>query len=287
MVMAFCFLVNTSKAQDAIRVTTVSTMGQPMIFLPHIGCSSDMWKDIALHYSKTNACYLVDLAGFAEMPAISDSYTETYTAALSKFIKEKNLTNCIIVGQNYGGHLASKLATQLPGNVNTLVMADYFPKLSMVLGKDITKEKLSQFTNSVRTGLLTTDTAAFEAYQKQTATGMNFMDSSYIDTFVKWQLASDRETLAGTLVEQMEADQIPFFEKNTIPTLIFNTWYFAKTYQKLPMSAAAETLNGMYPGAKLITLAITEDAKDFIANDQPEWFTQQLDQFLKTNISAK
>ncbi len=53
------------------------------------------------------------------------------------------------------------------------------------------------------------------------------------------------------------------------------------------MSAAAETLNGMYPGAKLITLAITEDAKDFIANDQPEWFTQQLDQFLKTNISAK
>ena len=287
LLLAFGFFAGETVAQDAIYVKKISEKGNPMLFLPHIGCASTMWQPIAESYSKTNACYLFDFADFGGKPALKGNYTENYVNSIVKYIETNNLKECILVGQNYGGFVAVKVAEKLLGRVKLLVLSDFYPKLSMVLGKDMTAAQLENILASIKKTVVETDSLPFANYQKQMAMGMNYMDSSFVPQFVKWQMTSDRETLAGTLVEQTSADVIPFFENNKIPTLVYSTWYFAKTYKKMPLAEAEETLNGMYPNAQNVQHAITEDAKDFIACDQPIWFAAQLDQFIKQKSGAK
>ena len=50
---------------------------------------------------------------------------------------------------------------------------------------------------------------------------------------------------------------------------------------KVPsMSEFDKKLKEMYGETPNLTHAITEDARDFMANDQPEWFITELDKFL-------
>lgn len=278
--LVFSLCSNDSFCQEAISIRKLSTKGTPIIFLPHIGCSGRMWEEVAQNYTADFACYIIDFAGFAGKPALQGNYTESYLKALNQFMRQKDISECILVGQNYGGYIASKLAAENPGKVKAMILCDFYPKLSMVLDKEMTREKLRKITASVKDATLTPDSISFANYQKQAASGMNFMDTSFVPQFVQWQLSSDRATLAGSLIEQLEDDMLPYFETNTVPSVIFSTWYFAKQYQKMPMALAEKTLNEMYPGAKNIQHAITEDAKDFIACDQPRWFIDQLNKFL-------
>lgn len=278
IILALAF--NSALAQNSIQAKQLGAKGQPILFLPHVGCSSDMWKEIADHYSTTNKCYLINFAGFAGMPAIQQPYSQQYVQGLVQFIKENKLEDCILVGQNYGAYVASKVAAEMPDNIKVVVAADFYPKLSMVLDKNMTPEKLAAITKSLQANLLAQDSAAFIAYQKQMAQGMNYIDTTKVVDFLRWQVASDRATIGGTLAEQLSDDVIPYFQKNTVPTLVFTTWYFAKTYNKMPLSESKNVLDGMYPDAKNVTHVITEDAKDFIAADQPQWFIEKLDEFL-------
>ncbi|RYG28799.1 MAG: hypothetical protein EOO01_39215, partial [Chitinophagaceae bacterium] len=65
----FCF------AQKAVNFTQLSKKGDPIIFLPHIGCSSEMWKEIAAHYQQDHAVYLADFAGFNGVVPLKAPYT--------------------------------------------------------------------------------------------------------------------------------------------------------------------------------------------------------------------
>lgn len=268
-------------AQNAVRFTEISKKGSPIIFLPHIGCSSEMWKDVATHYQKTNAVYLADFAGFNGEAPIQSAFTESYVNAIQEFIKKKKLVNVVLVGQNYGGFIAVKSAFDKDLKIKAIVASDFYPNLSMVLNPSITEEQLEQLKASIRKGTLEMEADAFAATQKQTAEMMNFTKAEDVDRFVQWQVKSDRKTLAETLCEQFETDLRTLLKDNTIPMLVYTTWYFAKTYKKMPISEADKKLEEMYGETPNVTHAITAEAKDFMASDQPEWFMAQLDKFLK------
>ena len=282
LALIILFLSPEISAQNpAVKVTKISDSGTPILFLPHIGCSSSMWKEIALHYSKTHSCYLFDFAGFDTMPEIEKPYSEKYIAAISDYIKKHNLRNCTIIGQNYGGFIAIKMAQDRALNIKAIVISDFYPKLSMVLDPAMTKEKMITLKETIAKSIIESDSLTFASYQKKLGEGMNLIDSTKVADFVRWQSNSDRITLAETLKEQLDADLIPVLETNDIPILICNTWYFAKTYQNKKLSEAAATMDKMFPNSKKITFAITEDAKDFIAMDLPNWFISEMDTFLK------
>ena len=267
--------------QKAVTFTQVSKKGIPIIFLPHIGCSSEMWKGVAEHYKKNYSIYLADFAGFNGQPAIDSNFTESYVKDLREFIQKNQLKNVILVGQNYGAFVAVKTAADKQLNIRTLVAVDFYPNLSMVLDPNISKERLEMMKSGIRQGTMQSTDSAFAAMQKQTGEMMNFTDPKDVERFVGWQLKSDRKTQAETLCEQFGTDLRPALKDNTVPILVFSTWYFAKTYQNLPLSDADDKLKEMYGETPRVTHAVTEEAKDFIANDQPEWFVKQMDQFLK------
>lgn len=280
--LALSLFTTSLLAQDAVKVRQISQKGNPIIFLPHIGCASQMWDGIAKNYSGTNSCYLVDFAGFAGLKPLTSNYTENYVNALVAYINNNKLENCILMGQNYGAYVATLVAKQLPQKIKAVIASDFYPKLSMVLGKDIEENKLNTLVKAMKENTMAQSDSSFKSYQTQMAKAMNFMDSSYVENFVSWQLKSDRKTIAETLGEQLTDNLLPYYATNKIPTLVFSTWYFAKNYKNMPLSEAATTLNGMYPQAQNITHKVTQQAKDFIPNDAPEWFIEEVNQFLKS-----
>lgn len=282
IVTLFILFSLTAHAQKAIQVKKTGS-GKPMIFLPHIGCSSDMWEQISRHYSKNYTCYLIDFAGFDTMKPIEAPFSEQYLSALNGFIKENKLKNISLVGQNYGAYIAMKIALQNPSVVSRVVVSDFYPNLGMVLDSAMTAEKLEIIKKSIVKTTLETDSLNFSHYQKQMASGMNFINTAYIAKFVEWQSNSDRQTLAGTLCEQLSDNLLPELKENKIPVLAFSTWYFARNYKKMPLSESNVTLQKMYSYMPNVTHAVTEEAKDFIAIDQPNWFVTQMDGFLKQN----
>lgn len=275
------FLTGSAMAQNAVRFTQLSIKGSPIIFLPHIGCSSEMWKEVAAHYQKTNTVYLADFAGFNGEAPIKSAFTNSYVNDIRQFIKKNNLKNVVLVGQNYGGFVAVKAAQDKDLKIKAIVASDFYPNLSMVLNPNITAEQLEQMKAGIRKGTLEMEAGAFAATQKQTAEMMNFTKAEDVDRFVQWQVKSDRNTLAETLCEQFGTDLRPLLKDNKTPMLVFTTWYFAKTYKNMPITEADKKLKEMYGETPKLTHAITEDAKDFMASDQPEWFIAQLDKFLK------
>lgn len=268
-------------AQNAVSFTQVSKKGTPLIFLPHIGCSSEMWADIVPHYRETHTVYLADFAGFNGKTPVSEPYTDAYIKDIQQFIRQNKLRNVILVGQNYGAFVAVKAAVEGDLSVRALVASDFYPKLSQVLDPQITREKLEQLQTGIRQGIMESDEATFTANQKQTAEMMNFMNAEDVSRFVEWQRKSDRKTLAETLCEQLETNLLPALKENKTPILVLSTWYFAKKYRNMPLSEADKKLKEMYGDTPNITHAVTEEAKDFMASDQPEWFISRMDKFLE------
>ena len=278
----FTVLFATSAfAQNAVRFTKLGKKGNPIIFLPHIGCSSEMWKEVAAHYQKTNTVYLADFAGFNGEAPIKTDFTNGYVTDVQQFIKKNKLKNVVLVGQNYGAFVAVKAAQDKDLKIKAIVASDFYPKLSMVLNPNITVEQLEQMKSGIRKGTLEMEAGAFTATQKQTAEMMNFTKAEDVDRFVQWQVKSDRNTLAETLCEQFGTDLRPVLKDNPIPMLVFTTWYFAKTYKNMPISEADKKLKEMYDNIPNVTHKVTEDAKDFMAIDQPQWFISEMDKFLK------
>ena len=187
----------------------------------------------------------------------------------------------VLVGQNYGAFVAVKAAQDKDLKIKAIVASDFYPKLSMVLNPNITAEQLEQMKSGIRKGTVEMEAEAFKATQKQTAEMMNFSKPEDVAKFVEWQVKSDRNTLAETLCEQFSTDLRPALENNKIPMLVFTTWYFAKTYKKMPISEADKKLKEMYGDTPNVTHKVTEDAKDFMATDQPQWFISEMDKFLK------
>lgn len=270
---------------QSIRVTATGK-GEPMLFFPHIGCSSSMWDEIVDHYAVQYTCYKFDFAGFAGMPAIEGDYTNAYVKAVSEFIEQKKLSNVILVGQNYGAFVAVKVALANAGNVKKIIASDFYPALKMVLDTAMTEEKLTMIKESVRKSIIGIEDEKFRANQKMVAEGMNFLDTTRVAIFLDWQMASDRKTLAETLCEQLTEDLRPALKSNGIPLLAISTWYFAKTYRNMPESDAPKALDAMFAGATNVEHALTSETKDFIHMDKPSWYLDVTESFL-TNGKSK
>lgn len=275
-----------SFSQKAVHFTRLSETGDPVIFLPHIGCSSIMWREVANHYQQDYAVYLADFAGFNGMPPVKAPYTGAYVEDIQQFIRNNKLNNVLLIGQNYGAFVAFTVAQDTGLNIKAIIASDFYPKLSMILDPGISPETLEQMKGSIRKGTSELSMEAFASAQKRTAEMMNFIKAEDVDRFVDWQVKSDRITLAETLCEQFSTDLLPELKNNKIPVLAFSTWYFAEKYRGMPVTEADKKLKEMYGDIPNVTHRITTDAKDFMANDQPHWFVHEMDNFLK-NLFGK
>jgi pimeloyl-ACP methyl ester carboxylesterase len=84
----------TSKAKSfAVRVTGT---GKPMILIPGLTCSGDVWDSTVEHFKGRYQCHVLTLAGFAGQPPISPPLMETVRKDLAGYIRAKKLEHPVL-----------------------------------------------------------------------------------------------------------------------------------------------------------------------------------------------
>ncbi len=106
-------LANAENQQGSIKVETFGA-GRPMILIPGLGCSGEVWQDTVAHYKPGYQCHVVTLSGFAGQPARqTDDLLSAFKRDIIAYITASKLSKPIIVGHSLGGMLARFLVSSI------------------------------------------------------------------------------------------------------------------------------------------------------------------------------
>jgi pimeloyl-ACP methyl ester carboxylesterase len=90
--------------------------GHPIILLHGFPMNSSVWDFFALGLSKDFTVYTIDLPGFGGSPILEkkDFTIEDVANSILVFIKEKNITNSLLIGHSLGGYVALSMVEKDP-----------------------------------------------------------------------------------------------------------------------------------------------------------------------------
>lgn len=281
-IATFAFAVCSSLAVPALAADMlniqVSGEGQPMILIPGLASSGEVWDSTVAHYKAHYQCIVVTLAGFAGTPAVAGPFLDSAEAALSSYISEHHLRHVVLVGHSLGGDLALKLAEDHPEQVEKLVIVDSLPALGAVRNPEAKADELKESAGKMRDAMLQSDSATRQM-QSQAAAASMVTNPEDAKRIAGWGAISDPATVANAMYDVMATDLRPNLGNITAPTLVMGTWIAYKQYA--PRSAIEATYTTQYANLKSAHIVTADTARHFIMYDDPTWMFAQMDAFLK------
>jgi N-formylmaleamate deformylase len=259
--------------------------GSPLIFIPGLECSGDVWKDAVAHFSDRHTCYVLTLPGFAGQPPISDSnILATVVSQLAEYIQENHIQKPVIIGHSLGGWVALAFGVAHPDLARGLVIvssAPFLPALSM--GSDITLDSATNIGRMIKKGMSGQAPGQVETSQK-TYLHMMIRDSVRIDEVAAMAARSDQPTQGEVMYELFSEDLRPSMAQIHCAILALSDWSAYKGYGATAESVKTN-LESQYKrlssanGASL-TIAMNDSSRHFIMYDEPQWFYAQVDRWL-------
>ncbi|HET9626359.1 MAG TPA: alpha/beta hydrolase [Kofleriaceae bacterium] len=254
----------------AVKVTG---HGPPMIFLPGLGSSGDVWNATVAHVRDRFTCYVLTLPGFAGQPAVPGPFLAQMRTAIASYITAARLDHPIVVGHSLGGVLALELAIDHPELIRRLVIVDSLPFLTAAFVPDATAASAQAIAAPMR-----------DAMRKNT--GDHERQRAMIDTMVTrpadratvlgWSLASDRATVADAMYDVMTTDLRADVARITAPTLVIGTWQGRPDGNR---GEAAKIFDAQYAKLRGVKITLADTARHFVMLDDPAFWLAQLDAF--------
>jgi pimeloyl-ACP methyl ester carboxylesterase len=257
----------------------VKGSGDPVILIPGLASSGEVWKDTAAHMCVKHQCHILTLAGFAGVPALpGERLLPAAEQQLAEYITANKLVKPTVIGHSLGGFLGMKLASDYPDKVGRLVIIDSFPALGATRNPAVTKEQLQAVAAQMRDGMRNQDDASYSAVQQRIAATMVTAPEN-AQRIVEWGKQSDRATVADAMYDIMASDLREDVGRIKAPTLVLGTWISYKAY------APKEAIEGLFKAqyAKLpgVKVELADSARHFIMYDEPEWMYARIDQFIQ------
>jgi len=259
--------------------------GSPLIFIPGLECSGEVWNDAVAHFSSGHTCYILTLPGFAGQPPLADSnILGAVVSQLANYIRENHIQKPVIIGHSLGGWVALAFGVAHPDLAKGLVIvssAPFLPALSM--GSDVTLDSARKIGLLIKKGMSGQSPAQVQAGQKMYLHTM-IRDSARIDEVAAMAARSDQPTQGEVMAELFSGDLRPSMGQIHCPVLALADWSAYKTYGATAGSVRTN-LEDQYKklssanGASL-TIAINDSSKHFIMYDEPQWFYDQVDRWL-------
>src|SRR4026209_2037431 len=89
--------ISASQGASTFRVQVIGK-GEPMILIPGLSSSGDVWKTTVIHYQEHYQCHVLTLAGFAGVPPLTDdAFLDHVKNDIISYIKENHLEKPVIV----------------------------------------------------------------------------------------------------------------------------------------------------------------------------------------------
>ncbi len=255
--------------------------GKPVILIPGLACSGEVWASTVDHFKDRCECHVLTLAGFAGVPPVEGDkpFLDAVTEGVAAYARDKNLDKPVVVGHSLGATLALRAAAAAPDAFGGVVMVDGFPAILPLFLPDAPAEQRATFASERRNQLAR---ATREEFLKNIR-GMfgQWIAGERLETAMKWAAASDQPTVAKALGEVYAADARPDVAKVRAPVLVLGGFHDGLTKFGIPSAEELEKrLKQQLEKAKDGRVAVHPNCKHFVMYDQPKWLFEQMEKVL-------
>ena len=263
----------------------VTGRGQPMVLIPGLSSSGEVWETTVERYKGRFECHVLTVAGFAGVPRTAAPMLDRVRDGIAEYIQQKHLDRPVIVGHSLGGFLALALASKYPALVGGLVIVDAYPFMAGLSDPTATPAKAKEIGARMRQAIGGQTQADYERYVKS-GTGTRLMVTSDSDfaRIVAWGLGSDRTAVADGMSEMFGVDLRDDLAGIKSPTLVLGSWIAYKQYTDRARTEG--NLRAQYAKLAGVRIEVTDTARHFIMWDDPNWMFGLMDRFLAEPAAA-
>lgn len=269
---------SSNKAHQYPFKVEVVGHGQPMILIPGLSSSGEVWNSTVAKYKANYQCHVLTLAGFAGEPPINAPFLEQVRLGIADYIRQNKLRWPVVVGHSLGGFLALWLASKEPDLVGPIVVIDMLPYLPAAQQPSATPETMKAQAEAMRKGMMAAQTPEQRRQMQMTVLQTMITDPSNVELAAKWGLASDRNTVAQAMYELFTIDLRPELPRIKAPTLVIGTWVGLRQYAT--REQVENNFRQQYANLAGYQFLMSEKAKHFVMLDDPEFLFREMDKFL-------
>ncbi len=270
-------LQGVTEKRPSFTVTRIGH-GRPMILIPGLLSSGDVWSGTVAHLKDRYECHVLTLAGFAGQPAVPPPFLQTVRDDVLRYIEEKKLDHPVIVGHSLGGFLAFWIAATAPDVVGPLVAVDGVPFLPALMDPSATAQSSAPRADPIRKLYASFTREQLAAQSRMAFAGM-IKDPGHVETATGWSATSDPATAGAAIYEMMTTDLRQQIAAIKSPVLLLAAADFAPDEaSRKQLASAYEAQVAKVPRARVV---LAERARHFIMLDDPAFLLSILDAFLK------
>ena len=262
----------------------VTGEGEPILFIPGLISSGDVWAETVAALSDRYECHVVTMPGFAGVPAQNDSpYLQTWKSEIIRYIKENELDQVSLVGHSLGGFLSMWIASENPQELKQIILVDSLPFLAGALNPNsetgFNENRATQYMNSL-SGM---DQEQLLSTRTMMARGMT-NDSTRWEMLTEWSMKSDLKTEAYSATEMMGIDLRETIGEISVPVLVLGAFEENPQFPAFTRERMEETYLSQYQNVKYLQFEVADGSKHFIMYDNPEWMIEKINNFMTDNI---
>lgn len=253
--------------------------GPDVILIPGLASSREVWTDLAATLRKSHRVHLIELAGFASTPALSNPEGKVIAPAvdaIADYIQTQHIKAPAIIGHSLGGEIALMIGARHPNQVSRLMIVDALPFYTLMIDPAATTETAARHATATRDWLLGHSPQQFKEFQKTSIIRLAKTEAVR-PALVTAGLNSDRKTVADAVYELMITDLRPELARIKAPMEI------VYAYDAL-FGVSAASVDAMYrqayASAPDIHFTRIDDSFHFVMLDQPERFSRAVTSFL-------
>lgn len=253
--------------------------GPDVILIPGLASSREVWADLASTLRKNHRIHLVELAGFASTPAISNSDGKVIAPAvdaIADYIQTQHIKAPVIIGHSLGGEIALMLGARHPDQAGRLMIVDALPFYTLMIDPAATSETAAQHASAMRDGLNGQSPEQFKEFQKTSIIRLARTEAVR-PALVTAGINSDRKTVTDAVYELMITDLRPELARIKAPIEIV---YAYDALFGVPAASVDAMYRQAYASAPHIHFTRIDDSFHFMMLDQPERFSNAVESFL-------
>jgi pimeloyl-ACP methyl ester carboxylesterase len=274
------FLVSKLSQAQTYFTADVKGKGKPMILIHGLYCSGDVWKETVERYQNDYECHILTLAGFGgNEPRLTTNFLESVKEDLIAYTKTKKLKKPVIVGHSMGAFLALWSASSAPGLFDKVIAVDGAPFLPALMMPNATVESARSMADQAKAAMSNQNPEQVKQSQISMLSSM-ITGQEDIETVSTIAAKADSKTQGQVFYEMFTTDLRPAMASIECPVLVLGAWIAYKNYGTTHDSVLKNYSDQMQL-AKNVKVEITDTAKHFIFYDDPAWFNEKVDAFLK------
>ena len=273
-------LANKIATAQIYFTADVKGKGKPMILIHGLYCSGDVWKETVERYQNEYECHILTLAGFGgNTPQLNDHFMESVKNDIIEYVKTKKLNKPVIMGHSMGAFLSFSAAASGPGLFEKVIAVDGAPFMAALMMPNATAESAKPMANNMRTGMQNQTPEQIFEYQKMYMPNLVSSQERVLQV-ANIAKKADSNTQAQVMFELMTTDLRKNIATIDCPVLVLGAWIAYKQYGTTHDSVL-KNYSDQTSLVKNAKVEINDTAKHFIFYDEPQWFYEKVDTFLK------